>query len=107
MQPHGKILLAIGLLGTFLIVASTAGWSPTSSADGTPDSTPVIVATMGTSTPISLTPLAPTPTVTPTFVPVVEVVPTATPQPNRFSCTAIRGSNYLSGDERIWFRNNC
>jgi hypothetical protein len=32
---------------------------------------------------------------------------TATPQPNRRDCSAIRGTTYLSQDERSWFIENC
>ena len=46
----------------------------------------------------------PQPTIQPTPPP---PSPTPTPVLNRLDCEAIRGTQYLSGDERTWFLANC
>ncbi len=44
------------------------------------------------------------PTISPTPPP---PTPTATPVLNRLDCDSIRGTEYLSGEERTWFLANC
>jgi hypothetical protein len=34
-------------------------------------------------------------------------IPTPTPVKNRLDCAAIRGTDYLSREERAWFLDNC
>ena len=45
----------------------------------------------------------------PTPTPEATATPEATPTPvtNRLDCGAIRGTDYLSREERTWFLNNC
>jgi hypothetical protein len=58
---------------------------------------------------IGTTEPAPDPTATPALAPEPAEAPPPPPPspPNRLSCTAIRGTDYLSLDERNWFRSNC
>ena len=46
------------------------------------------------------------PTAGPTELAAVEE-PTPSPEPNRADCNAIRGTDYASETERLWFRDNC
>jgi hypothetical protein len=45
--------------------------------------------------------------VTPTPVATSTPAPTLTPVRNRLDCDVIRGTDYLSRDERGWFLDNC
>jgi len=45
--------------------------------------------------------------VTPTPVATSTPTPTPTPVKNRLDCDVIRGTDYLSRDERRWFLDNC
>jgi hypothetical protein len=54
-------------------------------------------------------PEAPSPTPEPTPTPASAPAPPPAPAPvnNRLDCNAIRGTDYLSLDERNWFLTNC
>lgn len=62
---------------------------------------------------IEITPVSETTPVTiPTTVPTAPPEPTATPEPeadvtNREDCNTIRGTQYLSAEERTWYLANC
>jgi hypothetical protein len=53
--------------------------------------------------------ITPTPAPEPTAVPTPEPPPPPPPPPpaNRADCNVIRGTSYLSADERTWFLANC
>ncbi len=96
MQPHGKVLLVIGIIGTVLILAFSSvimGSKPSASAEPPAQAT----ATAVVATPTAI----PSPTAIPT------IVPTPAPAPVRQDCNAIRGSEYRSAEERSWFLANC
>ena len=110
MQAHGTVLVVIGLIGTFVILA-LGTWRAGPRADVAAEPPASTIAATVTPMP-TLTPTAtpePVPTETPVPPPTETPEPTATPlpQPNRFSCSAIRGTSYLSSAERTWFLNNC
>jgi len=106
LQRHGIVLFLVGIIGTALILVFSTGGGAGNEGAGVG---PQLSALEGTQTPEALATLelTATPLPTATIVPTPTVVPpTPTPQ-IRFSCTAIRGTNYLSDEERIWFLNNC
>ena len=59
-----------------------------------------------TDTPLSPEPSRTAPPLEPTSTP-VPPAPTVPPVTNRRDCSAIRGTDYLSQEERAWFLDNC
>ncbi len=96
MQPHGKPLIVIGVIGTVLILAfAPRGGSEKGNASSPPNTPTMAVAT------------ATIPPPAPTATPRVVLAPAPEPATNRQNCNAIRASDYLSADERTWFLANC
>jgi hypothetical protein len=87
------------LFGLFLVVSATSlAW--TVDGDDPQQVLPEAPVTVPSSTPES--------TPEPTAAPETELPPPPPPlSPNRLNCDAIRGTDYLSGDERNWFLSNC
>jgi hypothetical protein len=95
------LLLAAGgvLLAALVIAAVMVAGGGDGDAPSTP--TPVTSAASPTAT---RTPAA---TRSPTATATQATEATATPAPNRMDCDAIRGTPYLSADERQWYVENC
>ncbi len=90
-----KLLLALGVM-LMVLGGSLTALSNSRTSHGSPDA----------SSPVS------TPETTPSVdqrpdLPELEPTPTPEPAENRADCDEIRGQDYLSLEERIWFLTNC
>jgi hypothetical protein len=86
-------------LGLIVIFAATALTFVVEPEASTADTTPTPV-------PDTQTP-QPEPTAEPTPEPAPPPQPEPAPVTNRADCNQIRGTNYLSAEERTWFLANC
>lgn len=109
------LLIGAGIL--FVVSATALAFSVRTpdSAQKSPAAVATSVATATqTATPTQTATVTSTPTATVTFSPTPTASPTATPSPtpsasatNRMNCDEIRGTSYLSPEERTWYLENC
>lgn len=89
----------LALLGAFVVILSTALTFVVEPERSTADTTPTPTSDLRTPTP--------EPTPEPTAVPAPAAFPEPPAAPNRQDCSSIRGTTYLSAEERSWFLANC
>ena len=97
--------LLLGLAAAAVVGLLIGGGYILGTSGGDDESSPAAVAAASTDTPQpTATPIPVAPTTVPTLTP----RPTATPRPpDRFNCSAIKGTDYRSLAEREWYLANC
>ena len=97
--------LLLGLAAAAVVGLLIGGGYILGTSGGGDESSPAAVAAASTDTPQpTATPIPVAPTTVPTLTP----RPTATPRPpDRFNCSAIKGTDYRSLAEREWYLANC
>jgi hypothetical protein len=91
------VLVLVPIAAVLAVAAVVSGAIGGGDDDGSESSQPIVIAS-----PTAAIAIAPSPTQPP--------LPTATPAPsatNRRDCAAIRGTDYRSEEERLWFTQNC
>jgi hypothetical protein len=94
------VVAAIALAAVIVVVAIVATSTAGRSDEGRQAALVPLATPTRTSQPTST--LAPS-----TATPIPFASPTAVALPDRFNCTAIRGTSYRSESERTWFLSNC
>ena len=89
----------LSFLGIVVVAASFGVAYTMDDASGAGQTTPPVIQE-------HVEDILPTPAPEPTAVPTPEPPPPPPPA-NRADCNAIRGTSYLSAEERTWFLANC